>query len=172
MSTQNPGSDRTDKQPTTVQFEIADGTSAEGSTSARVTEVEPGTETRTVTDVRVCDFRDELTTRLPGDYPEVWLVGDGTRLCICDHEKPIPGSDQPALADQPPGVHRIEVVESGEQSRKSLFDRRKLRQALERFADDERVSIHLNEEHPLVIVGDEEAVVIAPRVKQPAGEQA
>lgn len=148
----------------TTQFDVEE-LRDEAKIVGGVTDIKPGGGTQTVEDIRVSELREELTTRLRDDYPSVWLVSDGTRLCICDHEEPIQGANEPALGDQPPGVTRIEVVDAPNEARKSQYQRKHIRQALEQFDDDDRVSVHLNDNHPVLIAGEGAAVGIAPLLK-------
>lgn len=110
------------------------------------------------------DFLTAAAERLPDDYPTVWVYCNGKTLAICDHETPIPGAGERHINDVEETVHRTDVLETGDDTVKTLFTREHLVGALNSL-DDERVLVHPSDEFPLIIEGTDEAVAVAPQVK-------
>lgn len=134
-----------------------------------LTDVSPAQDTTTVSNVRIADLRDVVTTRLPDDYPSVWVVVHDGRLAVCDHKSSIPGAGAPALADLSRGIHREEVVAAPDDARKGHYERECLRAALNQFDADERITVYVEDDSAMVLVGRETAVGIAPLLKKGQG---
>jgi hypothetical protein len=130
--------------------------------AGRVEIVERGRNTQVVTTTRRT-LEDQLTTRTPDDYEDVWLwVADGT-LAITDHEHPEPDPDSVSWPNSV-DIIRASSVDAPADAVRSLLPRKQLLEAV-RDLETGWMIVRVGEDWPVTIGDGETVVAVAPRVE-------
>lgn len=110
----------------------------------------------------VKNLHNAVETDLDDSYDDVHVWARDGRVAFTDHKRPIGGDSALPLSDFSESVVRTDVVETGEDCRRTLVDREATKKALAEFDADETVEVLVAENFPLIFRSDGHAVGIAP----------
>lgn len=140
-----------------------------GPIAARVSDLEPGHETKTVT-VDAMDLYEAVDTHHPDDYPSVHLHTDGEQLFVTDHESPFEGADEPHWDEFDGDVVREPVVYRPDDVVRALIDRDALRASLDEFDVGDEIDVLVEDNRPVYLTDGDTSVGIAPQVPDDEAE--
>lgn len=139
----------------------------DGAVVSRVSDIEPGEATQSVT-VDRDELLDEVSTRLPDDYPTVYCWCDGSRIVVTDHKKPADPDAGQTLQNIDDVVHRADAVQPHTGANCTLVARERLQTAIEAVDADE-VQVHVESSHPVIVEDGGEGAATAPCIRPDVG---
>lgn len=141
----------------TIKTRTVDG----GPVVSHVSDVDPGETTKAV-EVTVRRLRNAVDTDLEDSYKSVHIWCDGETAAVTDHRMPIDAEEATSLNTFTEALARTAVVVPTPDAVRSTVRRSFVCTALDEFASSETAQMLVDGDYPLVLVGDETAVAIAP----------
>lgn len=111
---------------------------------------------------RVDNLRKAVETDLHDSYSDVHVWANDGCIAVVDHKKLVEGETARPLSDFSESVVRADVVDVGDECRRTQVDRDATVLALKEFGGEETVEVLVAQNFPLIFRNHEGAVGIAP----------